>query len=322
MGERPMGMLKSETGRRLEKKASKVYGFVGKYAETSYRAAIASKLYLKNKEVQKMITENLEKHPTWSTERAMNDAILRFGRANPQFVKFVSKSVEDVMGNYFSLLAPERATRRYISPFYTWQRHILRNGTKMALDKPIRTAAAVNTGRQGFAASDEWLGENAPDWLRSYIPGFQAPGLDPGDVNRVSLLNTQGANPYSQLGEEFNTLRAGIGMLTGDESAPTMGETFGGLLNPAIQAGVQALTNKNMLTGAPIKSRDALLSPVTNLPHYQFFKRNLFPDQYKEPTMFGKTPAETFYGWLGIPLKDLWKQRAAELGIDAKRKEG
>lgn len=322
MGERPVSMLKTATGRKLEAKAAKVYGFVGKYAETSYRAAIASKLYLKNHEVQKMIADNLEKHPEWATERAMNDAILRFGRANPQYVKFVSKSVEDVMGNYFSLLGPERTTRRYISPFYTWQRHILRNGTKMALDKPIRTTAAVSLGRTGFAASDEWLGENAPDWLRSYIPGFQAPGLDPGDVNRVSLVNTQGANPYSQLGEEFNTLRAGLGAITGDESAPTLGETFGGLLNPGIQAGVQALTNKNMLTGAPISSGDALTSPITNLPHYQFFKRSLFPDQYKEPTMFGKTPAETFYGWLGIPLKDLWKQRAAELGIEAKRKEG
>lgn len=312
---------KTRTSRALKRYSSGVFGFVGRYAETSYRAMIAQKVYLKDPRVQKAMEDIRKSDPGMASEAVIDKAIDRVARRNPDLVSYVDKQVEDTMGNYFSLMGPERTTRRYVSPFYTWQRHILRAGTKMALDRPGRTAIAAQIGQDGWDISEEWLGENVPDWMKSYIPGLDLPGLNKGDVPRTPLINTQGMNPFSQLGEEGNALRAALGVVSGSPDAPTLGETFGGLLNPGLQAGIQGLTNTNMLTGAPISSRDALLSPLTNLPQYQFLQRGVAPTEYKQPTLFSKTPEETFYSWLGIPAKEAYLTRARQLGIEQARKE-
>lgn len=305
-GRRPQG--------RLEKATARQFKWAGKYAEQPYRIGAIMIELRADSRVAAMMKKLHKENPKWTRDKLFNESAMRVLDKNPDLVRSIRKSVEDVMGDYHTLTGPERSLRN-ISPFYTWQRHITRNSFHMALDKPIRTALAARVGTEGAAWTTEQLGGNIPNFAQGLIP-FGDENMQDG-VPRRGVLSTASFNPWAQVGELARTGASVLGVASGGDT-PTMGETVGSLLNPLAVGGMEALFGQSLFTGAPKSSRAALLSPLTGLPQFRLGKQIISPDTFTSPTLYKKDPMTEFLALLGLSKKELYQGKLAQLGIAEK----
>lgn len=317
-GIRDPGVQLAQQGTWIERKAQaaagRTFAAAGRHAELNYRLA-AVLAEVKRHPLVEAEYKRLEKaHPEMTKQQLFNKAAEAAHKKNPRIAQEITNRVENVMGNYAALTGPERKLRA-VSPFYTWQRHIVRNSFTMAMDKPIRTATAVRVGEEGADWATEKLGGTIPRFAQGLVPFG---GQQLSDTWRQPAVSTGSFNPWAQAGELALAGEAVMGALTGNKEAPTMGESVGSLLNPLVVAGVETLTNKNLLSGAPMGSREALFSPVTGLPHFTLAKSQFFPDDYNQPTLYAKTPQEQLMGIFGLTRKDVYLNRLRQLGLEEK----
>jgi hypothetical protein len=296
---------------RLERGAKHMFGWAGSKAEQNYRIAAIMIEVRADERVTRAMKRLHKKDPKLSRDELFDRAATEVLAKNPDLVRTVNQNVQDVMGNYASLIGPERALKT-ISPFYAWQRHIVRNSVHMALDKPIRTALLTDIGEQGSEWVTKEFGGVIPHFGQGLLPlGGNKPN---GGILRRPVLSTASFNPWAQVGELARTGEATLGLASGGD-VPTLGETYGSLLNPFLTAGVGALAQKNLFTGTPQDARTSLLSPVTGLPQFQLGKSLIAPDQYSGPTLYKKSPEQTFLGLLGVTKKDLYEAKLRQLGL-------
>lgn len=303
---------------RLERGASKFFGFVGSKAERSYRMAAIAIEVRADARVAAEMKRLHKKNPSLTRDELLDQAASNVLSKNPDLVRKVKQEVENVMGNYAGLTGPERIARN-ISPFYAWQRHITRNAFHMALDKPLRTALMAETGSYGAEQVEEQLGGIIPHFAKGIIP-IGGESMQDG-VMRVPGISTGAANPWAQFGELARLGQTATGTITGSP-APPPGDTLGALLNPFLVAGVEALAGKDIFTGVPQDARTALLSPATGLPQFRLGKAVLSPDQYGAPTLYKKDPQAEFLGFLGLTKKDIYLNRLRQLGLAEREEEG
>lgn len=257
--------------------------------------------------------KRLKRYPKWKkarTEDLFNHVARDMHKRHPEISRQVAQDVEQTMGNYAALSGKERAIRA-ADPFYLWQRHIVKHGTHMALDRPGRTSLAVQIGNMGADFAQEGLGGEVPDFMQAFIPGSEGP------ENRILSLSTQGMNPYSTIGELATGAAA---FLPGEqEGQKTLGEGIGPLMNPFLTAGIEEITGTSLLTGQPRYSREGsqtdafldqigplgrmLASPVAKLPHVTLAESIFDPPEYKTETLYAKTPQEYLLALMGVPFK-------------------
>lgn len=298
----------------LQRGARHLFGAAGTHAERNYRIASIMIEVRADTRVTNEMKRLHKKNPALTRDELFDRAASKVLSKNPDLVRTVKKNVEDVMGNYTSLIKPEKALRN-ISPFYAWQRHITRNSFHMALDKPIRTALAAQTGAQGAQWATEELGGNIPHFAEGLIP-FGQESIQEG-VPRQPVLSTASFNPWAQIGELARGAGSVSGVVSGGDTAP-LGETIGSLLNPLGVAGIQALSEKNLFSGAPMSSQQAILSPLTSLPQFRLGKELIRPDTFTNPTLYKKSPMEEFLALLGLSKKDLYEGKLQQLGVAEK----
>jgi hypothetical protein len=297
---------------RLERGAKHLFGFAGSKAERNYRIAAIMIEVRADERVVAAMKRMHKKDPKLSRDELFDRAATEVLGKHPDLVRTVEKNVQDVMGNYASLIGPERALKT-ISPFYAWQRHIVRNSMHMALDKPIRTSLMTKVGEMGSDWTAKEYGGIIPHFGQGLLPlGGNKPN---GGVLRRPVLSTAAFNPWAQVGELARTGEATLGLASGGD-VPTLGETYGSLLNPFLTAGVGALSEKNLFTGAPQSARTSLMSPLTGLPQFQLGKSIVDPEQYSGPTLYKKSPEANFLALLGLSKKDLYEAKLRQLGID------
>ena len=312
-------------GRAFEKGARFIFGKTGKYGEQLYRRAIIAKQVRADSRVAAEI-ERLEKRGM-SRKDAFNKAAEKMLQKHPDLRIQITREVDEIMGNYVRLNSKEMKFRA-VSPFYAWQRHILKNSFTMALDKPIRTAVAAQAGEYGAEWAQEALGGTVPDWMKGYVKL-------PGKVgDRQLVFPTGGLNPWAQTGD---LAQAAESVLPGGNKF-RVGETAGSLLNPLLQSGVENLSGTSLLTGQPTAHKPygpldnffngigplgrVAADPIFNLPQFTILQRALLPNTYKEPPLFAKNANEALLAWFGIPIKALNEARARELGqADKTRRE-
>ena len=302
----------------LERGAQKgFFKWAGSHAEQNYRIAAIMIEVRADARVTAAMKRMHKKDPSLSRDELFDRAASQVLSKNPDLVRTVNKNVEDVMGNYSSLIGPERALKT-ISPFYAWQRHIVRNSLHMALDKPIRTTLMSKVGEMGSDWVTKEYGGVIPHFGQGLLPiGGNKPN---GGILRRPIISTASFNPWAQVGELARTGQATIGLASGStEGMPRLGETYGSLLNPFVTAGIGAIAEKNLFTGAPQTARQGLASPLTGLPQYKLGDALLNPPDPGAPTLYKKGPEQEFMALLGITKKDLWEAKLAQLGLSEKK---
>jgi len=314
----------------LEKAASKGFVAAGTYAERLVRrAGIISKVR-SDPRIKAEMARLKKERPDLNTRQRLDAAADIVHSRDPSFARRISQEVEQTMGNYVNLSGPERSIRA-VDPFYTWQRHIVKHATHIAMDRPGRAAFGTQLGHIGSDFASEGLGGEITDWMRSFVPGQEDEIID-----RIPALNTSGLNPYASYGDVLESL---ISLMPGGEPGQIqVGESLGTMLNPFVQAGVEELTGASLLTGEPINRTeygpvDKLMNflgpvgrtaaaPAFKLPQATLLESIAYPPEYKSDTLYAKTPEEYFLALMGFPIKWVDPDRAKQLARQQQTRRG
>jgi len=197
------------------------------------------------------------------------------GKGGPAYQRYISKQVNQALGDYLHLGPAERNVLRNILPFYSWYKAIATTTYHLAVDTPLRANILGQLGQIGKQQADSQV----PSFLRGAI------GLGAGPQGTQRVLSTQGMNPYATLEQ----LRRGV---TGDYTA--LG------LNPFIEGPAQYLQRRgygNISPAALIAS--PLVDLLRNLPPSQL----AFPPGPSKlyPTRKGRKTQ--ILSNLGVPIK-------------------
>lgn len=252
---------------------------------------------------------------------------------NPRLRDALSERVDDALGNYRDFTNRERALRRFM-PFYSWYRHAARTGRAM-MDRPATLAAGYQIGQYGQQLTQEAYGD-VPEFLKAFAPlgSRMVRNADGSETKMVAGVNTAGLNPFHALVE---MARAGKALTAGDPIGAT--GQVSSFLSPGITAGIEELTGKSLLTGAPSKTPQVIpgqpggLIPgflarlVAGTPQYRLGDSMVNPpsqpsglDALTPTGRLKKTPMPTLskgartqvWNFLGFPMKDVNVSQAQE----------
>jgi hypothetical protein len=169
------------------------------------------------------------------------DDIAKFGADE----SLAARGLEEV--NYFfndyTRMGPieRNVIRRFIAPFYSFYKHILRLTATYPFEHPLRATVIRQMGEMTREMAAEFGA--MPDWLVGSVPIGE--GQNPDETR---FLNTRGANPFNALGN--------------------MWESMGSSLAPQWKMLMEQITGRSMLTGKPFSSPDAI-TPFGSQQQYE-----------------------------------------------------
>jgi hypothetical protein len=256
------------------------------------------------------------------------DSAVDKASSDPLFRHRIQEQVNNSMGQYHYFNPTEKAIRQLV-PFYSWDRHIMRHGVHLALDEPLKAAAAAQVGESGTHKTEALLGA-IPDFLKGLVP-LAGHGKD----GRTNVLSTTGLNPYSTLPDIADTL----GALVGAGNAQP-GEALASQLNPLITGLIESATGQSLLSGAKLPHRPGgvigqTVSNVTEgLPLVKLIETALGGESQPHankstgkttPFLYRKDLVTQLLANLGVPLKELDTTQAHALaakrsGVKKRRK--
>lgn len=175
----------------------------------------------------------------------------------------VRQKIDDTMGDYTRYTAGEQRLKKVV-PFYGWNRHASRYLYATSRDRPGQLLALNQVSKIGKDAHNQWGFMGTPDFMNGYL--------------KIGG-HTFDTAPLNPLKGGTDTLKSVKEIISGNPS--TEGTDLGSNLNPFISAGIQGLTGKNLLTGAPIpKTAHGLLGSVisqtvTGLPQVKLIEKAL-----------------------------------------------
>lgn len=146
----------------------------------------------------------------------------------------ITQKIEDTLGNYNHYNRFEANLKKAV-PFYGWNRHSTRFLYSTARDRPGQLLALHQIGQIGEK-------EHALNWAGT--PSFMNSYVDIGG----HTYDTHALNP---LQGATDTLKAGKQLVSGDSRQGATELTSS--INPFIAAGIQAVTGKSLLSGAPVE---------------------------------------------------------------------
>lgn len=251
--------------------------------------------------------------------------------SEPSVRAYVTKNVDNVLGQYHHFNNAERATKNIV-PFYSWDRAIMRHALTMASDRPYQAAAMYQIGRQGMDEVQKWLGP-VPNFLKGAIPlemlglhgaenGVAGLVLGQQHVGRKKVLTTQGLNPYSTIPDVTDALGSLV------KGNPQFGEALASQINPFYTGAVQHYTGQSVISGARVPKHGGLIpdvlrnvaesTPLVKMGNVALNGRPL----PKVDARTGKTHAPLLYrgdlgqqvrSWVGLPIKDFSTKTALNL---------
>lgn len=238
----------------------------------------------------------------------------------------VVKQVDNVMGQYHTFNRTEKAVKRLI-PFYSWDRAIARHAYHLAAEKPVAAGVIAQLGYQGTEETKKILGD-VPDFMKGVIPlerigihGGGVLGFLVGDHGRDSVLSTQGLNPYASVPDVLNFAST---LVTGN---PKAGEALAGQLNPILTGFIEHYTGQSLLSGRTKDTDKGLFhdlaqsvaegTPTVRMletlargrPHPKLDDKG----RIKSPLLYKGDFKQQGLSFLGVPVKEVSKSKAAEL---------
>ena len=245
-------------------------------AEVGFRRALI-RHYIRHSPEFKAVYRALPKE-----SRTFEDAARQVlsGKGGKPYQRYISKQVNQSLGNYLGLSPVERNVLRNTLPFYAWYKAIVVTTAHLAVDAPLRANILGQIGQIGKQWSDQQLGE-IPSFLEGAIPL----GRGPHGTKRV--LGTQGLNPYATIPQ----LEHGLGA---DVSSLGLNPFFAGILDSYAQA-----KQKNFKVSGGQVLGETIVNIAKNLPLSQLVAPN--PPSRLYPTRGRRT---TGLGYLGFPVKE------------------
>jgi hypothetical protein len=280
-----------------------------KIAERGLRRISADRFLRQSPEVQELLKSGK------SFDEAVDIASRDAG-----FRSRIEHQVEDILGQYHYLSPAEQTIRKAI-PFYTWDRAISRHVYHLGLDRPTRAAVMAQVGYQGVDTTEKFLGE-VPKFMKGVVPG-EVLGKIPVVGGEGKVLSTQGLNPYSTFPDVVDSVR---GLAQGDVSSR---EVVSPHLNPYVAGAIETITGQSLLSGAKLQegrgglAAKTLASVVTKHPYYKLEETLRHGEDKPKPHattgkvtpfLYRKDAKTQIAALLGVPVKELNKQRALELG--------
>jgi hypothetical protein len=208
----------------------------------------------------------------------------------------IAQKIDDTLGDYANYTAMEQKIKKVI-PFYGWNRHASRYLYATARDKPGHVLALNQISKIGEQFHEDTGWQGTPDFMKGYL-NIGGKTFDTAPVNPL-----KGAT---------DTLKSVRQVVNGD---PSIGEASSNL-NPFIASGIQALTGKSLLTGAPIQKGNhgilgsVLQQSITGLPQWKLAMKAI-PD----PGLDANNP-HTFLTPTG-QLKAKFKDADGHVKLDA-----
>jgi hypothetical protein len=298
-----------------------MYGLVNKTSERPVRIAALYHTYSAMSEVKAELA-NIKKTTSVRGKKALDMAIERAAKANPNLVHEASLAQRRVAGDYLTMNASEKWAKDLI-PFYLWNRHILKNTGNILLDHPTRLAVGARLSQFGIQETESY-GGNMPDFLKGAIP-LAALGL--GDrTGRMNFLATSSLNPYQTVGDMADSVDA-LAVSGGKRRGAAVSQA-----NPLIVGGFESVFQTNALTGVPSPRKGGVIEDTIGrtLAQFPYVKAaDVFSsgDQFQTPKgndlMFGRTKTATISSLFGVPIKDTSLTRMHELAdqLDGTKKK-
>lgn len=214
----------------------------------AYRATHAQEISLREGFLMDLIRHDdtiravFKRNPTGAkgTQTRWEAAAESVFRRNTRLRDDMSDRVDDALGNYRDFSNAEIKLRR-VMPFYSWYRHASRT-TKALTARPTTLAGMAALGRVGQQENQQAFG-NVPDFMKAFAP------LGAGKDGHQAGINTSGLNPFHALAE---MAQGGKALVGGDAAGSTA--KLSGFMSPFLVSGIEQLTGKSLLTGAPSKA--------------------------------------------------------------------
>jgi hypothetical protein len=276
----PGGQAANVVSRGFRAATSPLPRITSKVAEQAPRRALI-RHYIRHSPEFKAVYKTLPKD-TRSFESAARQ--LLEGKGGGDYQRYISKRVNQALGDYLHLSPVERNVLRNTLPFYSWYKAIVTTTAHLAVDTPLRANILGQIGQIGRQNSDQQPG-SVPSFLEGSI------GLGAGARGTEKVLSTQSMNPYGTLEQLFR-------------GATTDYTSLG--LNPFVAGPAQYL-QRHPNTVSPLQ---LLLSPgkdlVRNLPPARLLApqkpSRLYPNRGRKSEL---------YSYLGVPIKEYNPAEAA-----------
>jgi len=147
------------------------------------------------------------------------DAAIRRGLSQPEAVNHGIAHARRALQEWDTLTPMERQTMRFLFPFYSWTRFLLKWTLTYPVDHPVRMAIISTLARTELSDLQTGLPQNLRDLL------FLG---EPDENGVVRGFNITGSNPFRDVANYASLLGFALGDESGDLSAIT------GNINPAI----------------------------------------------------------------------------------------
>jgi hypothetical protein len=184
----------------------------------------------------------------------INAALQEVAQKSPQTIDGISRRVDNALGNYRTYNKFERAVKAVV-PFYGWNRHITSSLFRLASERPQLLDALLNTGQQGKQQADQILGA-LPSYLEGAV-GAHLPSWLGGQQGATTVIDPRSWNPFSTIIDE--------GRLASNLAGGQAGQASDAYpLAPDVEALIEQMTGRSLLTGAPIKG-NAFVDEAKNL---------------------------------------------------------
>lgn len=234
----------------------------------------------------------------------VGQALRTVAKTHPQVINNISKRVDDALGDYRNYSKLERNIKNLV-PFYGWDRHIVRSTARLLRDHPMRLDALVKTGQLGQQTNQGQFGA-----LPTYVQGgVGLPGLPKfmGPLDgRTPMLVAPSLNPFST---DADIAQLGTGLVSGQ--AGVNGNALASDFNPIIQALIEQITGRSLLTGAPLPKNgpasgifgNTIASLAGGLPQVTIAKDALHAPATKPTALYRKDLETALAQLMGVPVK-------------------
>lgn len=236
----------------------------------------------------------------------INKAIRKVAEAKPEIRQEISRRVDAALGNYRNYSNLEQKIRTVV-PFYGWDRHIARSTGRILSEFPHRADAIRAEGQEGNQEQTKLLG-NLPSYAEGALKLGHVPGIGPLD-GRTPILATHSLNPFSTIPDLTALAAALVHGKAGSHGAGEIAST----INPFIQAVLEQVTGRNLVTGAEVKGGPAqgvigntIANTFGGVPQATLVKQLLAsPPPPNASKLYRQDWQTTLASLLGVPVKKL-----------------
>jgi len=242
---------------------------------------------------------------------------------------YVRDQIEHTLGQYHSFTKLEQGVQQVV-PFYSWSRAITQHTWELTKSQPYKVAMVDAISATGEKHVQDMLGQ-MPDFLEGAIPTSLIWG-GPGEIfsaitggkvgHRKGVLLTTGLNPYSSVADLVKTGGDIVGATSKQGSSSGL-DSLAGQLNPILEGGVEQLTGKNLLTGAPIQRTGPGIANIytnaaANTPQAKLLAS--LGAKAQPGRLYAGDTRQQLTSILGVPIRQVDPAEAAKLAGAKKKK--